>query len=169
MGYVSYLLSILLVMIHNSLRYYADAQPSPLDRTPSSLRLTTPLSDTSQATGAPYFQDLPLDVVHATVQEEQDIQRIHQWIKTRHWLKVNAYEALVGSQDSSPLVDKYGVRGLSCYSSLVEKRDDGTFGCRRERCVHFCARTMEGAITHQRSHHYNHTPYKCSDVTGLPW
>ena len=166
---VSYLPSSLFVIIYNSSRYYAQPQPAPLDHTQSSPHLTAPHSDTNQVTGVPHLQNLPLDAVGATIQEERDVQWIHQWIKGRHWLKVNTHEPLVGSQDSSPLVDEYGIRGFSCYSSLVERKDDGTFGCRRERCVHFSARSMEGAITHQRTHHYNHKPYKCSDVTGVRW
>jgi len=134
------------------------------------LPLTTSLPDTRQVIVTPQFHYLPLNAVHASVQKEQDVHTIDQWITNSPWLEADAHEPLVGSQDSSPLVDKYGVRGLSCYSALVETpRDDRTFGCRQERCMHFSARSMEAAITHQRAHHYDHRPHKCSDVTGLQW
>ena len=169
--HAAYLQARLLVTLHSSSRYSAHTRLSPPDPTPGPIQLTTPLdpSDTSRATGAPHIQCISLDVVHATVQEEQDVQRIDQWINASPWLKANAREPLVGSPESSPLVDKYGVRGLSSYSALVERREDGTFRCLQERCVHFFAKTMEGAIIHQRAHHYDHRPYKCAHVMGLQW
>lgn len=152
------------------LSYCASTQPCTQAHVPGSA-LPLPLfsSHACQATGTPQYCGIPLDVVHAVVQREQDVHTIDQWITSSPWLNANAKEPLVGSQDSSRLVDQYGVRGLSCYSALVERRDDGTFGCRQERCMHFSVRTMEGAITHQRTNHYDHRPYKCSDVTGLRW
>jgi len=164
--YSEYVTSRLLVVVHSSSRYSAHTGLSLLGHRQNALQVTSTVSDTIRATGAPHVKNLTLDVMDATIQEEQDIQRIDQWINTSSWLKLNVYEPLVGSPDSSPLVDKYGVRGLSCYSSLVEGRDDGTFGCRQERCMHFSAKTMEGAIKHQRAH-YDHRPYKCDEFTGL--
>src|SRR5258706_5642327 len=152
-------------------RYYAGSQPSARAHIPSTMP-PLPLSNphAHQVPGAPQYHGLPLDVVHAGVQRERDVNTIDQWITSSSWVEANAPEPLVGSQESSQLVDQYGIRGLSCYSALVERRDDGTFGCRQERCMHFSAGTMEGAITHQRVHHYYHRPYKCSiNVTGLRW
>ena len=154
----------------HSSRYHAGTQPSTQAHIPgSALPLPPYNSHARQVTGTPQYRGRPLDMVHADVQREQDVHTIDQWITSSLWLDANAKEPVVGSQDSSRLVDQYGVRGLSCYSALVERRDDGSFGCRQERCMHFSARTMEGAITHQRANHYDHRPYKCSDVTGLRW
>ena len=145
----------------HSLRYYACSQPATRVHIPTTAP-PHPLSNTHarRVPGVPQYRGPPMDVVDA----------IDQWITSSSWVEANVAEPLVGSQDSSRLVDKYGVRGLSCYSALVERRDDGSFGCRQERCMHFSVRTMEGAITHQRAHHYDHRPYTCSvTVAGLPW
>jgi len=153
-------------MIHDLLSHYTHARPSSRDHKQSStisLPLAAPLPDTSQDAGEPQLQK------HVNIQKEQDVQRIDEWITRSPWLEDNAHEPLVGSQCSSLLVDKYGVRGLSCYSALVEWRDDGSFGCCQERCVHFSVGSMERAVTHQRTHHYDHRPYTCTDVSGLQW
>lgn len=153
------------------MRHYASSQPATRAHIPATA-LPLPLSNSHarQVPGAPQYRGPPLDVVHAIAQRERDVHTIDQWITSSPWLEANVVEPLVGSQESSRLVDQYGVRGLSCYSALAERRDDGTFGCGQERCMHFSVRTMEGAITHQRVHHYYHTPYECSlSVAGLRW
>lgn len=157
-------------MTHNPSRYCTGTQPSrQVHKANSAISpLAAPLH-TSQITGTPQFQGPSLNVVHASVQKEQDVHEIDWWITSSLWLEANAHEPLVGSQGSSPLVDQYGVRGLSCYSSLVEIREDGSFACRQARCMQFSARSMEAGITHQRTYHYDHRPYKCSDFTGLHW
>jgi len=53
----------------------------------------------------------------------------------------------------------YGIRGKSCYTVFVEDKQDGTYGCRYERCRDFLTYSLDDAIRHQRSHHFDHRPF----------
>jgi hypothetical protein len=94
---------------------------------------------------------------------------LEQTFNLSGWHVNHALEPVVGHPACPKLAEKYGIRGKSCYTALVEDKHDGTHGCRYERCHAFLTYSLDDAIRHQRYHHFDHRPFMCIPPNGRPW
>ena len=101
-------------------------------------------------------------------QREEDLLQLEQTIESSPWHAANALEPKCGDPDCPYLADRYGIRGMSCYTAFATK-PDGTFGCWREECSSYSARRLEDAVKHQRTCHFNHKPFLCVPMNGTVW
>ena len=85
------------------------------------------------------------------------------------WLANNVPEPVIGHPSCPNLAEKYGTRGESCYMAFVEKKADGTYGCRHAGCGVFLTSSLDDAVRHQRSQHFDHRPFVCIHPSGRPW
>ena len=61
-----------------------------------------------------------------------------------------------------------GIRGKSCFAAFMEDKQDGTYGCRYERCNRFLASSLNDAARHQQCHHFDHRPFMCIPASVRP-
>ena len=100
----------------------------------------------------------------------EDLKKIEDIFDKSAWLRNNLLEPVVGNPSCPREVEKYGIRGASCYTTFVEDNENGTYGCLHERCHPFQFPSLELAIRHQRCHHFNHRPYECTNpLNGGTW
>jgi len=107
--------------------------------------------------------DLRAPIQEATGEEVQPIGFIKDfssWISHSEFLRLQQPEPMVGgtSADYPPSVEDHGIKGKSVYTALFDHLDMDTFTCKL--CSHI-VNDLEEAITHQRSDHFNHYPYRC--------
>ena len=102
-------------------------------------------------------------------EREDDLALLEQQILSSPWHAANALEPVCGSPECPHLADRYGVRGMSCYTALVVTNPDGTFRCWREECSANPARHLEDVVKHQRTNHFNHKPFLCVPTNNTVW
>ena len=85
------------------------------------------------------------------------------------WHYKNDLEPVVGHPDCPELADEYGIAGASCYTVFVEINEDGTYGCRYERCFPFQFSSLDDAIRHLRDYHFGHQPFVCDPCSRKSW
>ena len=100
---------------------------------------------------------------------KEDLTQLEQSIISSLWHAANALEPICGSPNCPYHADRYGIRGLSCYTAFVDTKPDGTFGCRYEGCSQYSVRRLENAVKHQRTNHFNHRPFLCVPANGTAW
>lgn len=105
----------------------------------------------------------------ARTQKEEDLRRLEQSILSSLWHAANALEPPCGNPDCPHLADRYGIRGLSCYTAFVDAKLNGAFGCWREECSAYSTQRLEDALKHQRKNHFNHKPFLCVPANGTAW
>ena len=87
-----------------------------------------------------------------------DLDTLKALYEAASWARAN--EPDIGDPDCPVLAEQYGERGRSCYVAFVYKREDGTYGCRQERCYQDGSdrgpsfRSPADAIRHQRKQHF---------------
>ena len=96
----------------------------------------------------------------------EELEHLERIFYTSPWLLDNVPEPLIGDLDCPT---QHGIRGRSCYTAFVLINDDDTFACQFESCYGFRIESLEGAIRHQRCHHFNHAPFKCIPASGALW
>ena len=96
----------------------------------------------------------------------KEVKEIEELFNKSAWLCDNLLEPVIGHPTCPQKAAKYGICGASCYTVFVEDNEDGTYGCCYERCHPFQFSSLEGAITHQRYHHFDHRPYECTTLLG---
>lgn len=121
-----------------------------------------------------YFNKRPashriLPSVGSLSQSHPDFDRLERYILDSRWLANNDFEPIVGHPDCLAVADKYSARGVSCYSVFVRSCGSGTFGCAYDRCYRTEFRTVDGALRHLRSYHFNHRPFVCTPSSGKIW
>jgi len=102
-----------------------------------------------------------------------DIERIEfivdflAWHFPSHFFRFQLLEPIVGdpAADYPEALGKYGLKGLSVYTSLFYHVDMEVFTC--ILCPHEDRGELEDAITHQRTNHFHHYPYVCSGTQTL--
>ena len=104
-----------------------------------------------------------------TCTKEEDLTQLEKSIISSPWHAANALEPICGSPNCPYHADRYGIRGLSCYTAFVDTKPDGTFGCWYERCSRYSVRRLEDAVKHQRTNHFNHRPFVCVPANGTAW
>ena len=105
----------------------------------------------------------------ARTQKEEDLMQLEQSIISSLWYATNALEPPCGNPDCPHLADRYGIRGMSCYTAFVGAKPNGDFGCWREECSTYSTRRLEDAVKHQRKNHFNHKPFLCVPANGTTW
>ena len=96
----------------------------------------------------------------------KELKEIEALFNKSTWLRDHLLEPVIGHPKCPQKAEKYGICGASCYTAFVEDNEDGTYGCRSERCHPFQFDSLEEAITHQRYHHFDHRPYECTTLLG---
>ena len=96
----------------------------------------------------------------------KDLNRLEDLFNKSAWLRDHLLEPVIGHPKCPQEAEQYGIGGASCYTVFVEDNEDGTYGCRHERCHPFQFDSLERAITHQRYHHFDHRPYECTTLLG---
>lgn len=93
-----------------------------------------------------------------TEQMRCDLDALKKLFEAASWTQGS--EPIIGDPDSPVLAEQYGERGRSCYVVFVYKKEDGTYGCRHERCFQDgddrgpSFRSPTYAIQHQRKQHF---------------
>ena len=149
-----------------------DARQMDVALTTSDLSSPQPFEDgaTRQPTLAPLLlpqTQTPENDHFPSTRKEEILLRLELKIKSSPWYAFNALEPPCASPECPYPADRYGVRGMSCYSAFVTTHPAGTFGC--WRCHAYSTRKLEDAIKHQRSDHFNHKPFLCVPTTGNGW
>ena len=116
--------------------------------------------------GPPPLPETENDNRHGT-QKEEDLIQLEKIILSSSWYASNTLEPASDSLDCPYIATCYGIRGMSCYSAFVTTQPVGTFGC--WRCNGYSARKLEDALKHQRSVHFNHSPFLCDPEHGAVW
>ncbi|SRR5258706_4324701 len=101
--------------------------------------------------------------------KEEDLTQLEQSIISSPWHAANTLEPTCGSPDCPYHADRYGIRGMSCYTAFVDTKPDDTFGCWYEECSRYSVRRLEDAVKHQRANHFNHKPFLCIPANGTAW
>ena len=100
----------------------------------------------------------------------KDLKKLEDMFNKFPWLLEQLLEPLVGDPSCPELAETYGITRMSCYTVFVEhNEEDDTYGCRFERCHAYKEPSLEEAIRHQRSQHFNHRPFECVSVGGARW
>jgi hypothetical protein len=123
----------------------------------------------ARAPASPPPTQAPTNGRYPGTQKEHDLNRLEQEIISSPWYAVNALEPTCGTPACPYLADCYGVRGMSCYTALVDVKPNGTFGCWHEGCTTYSAGKIEDAVKHQRTNHFNHRPFLCTPTNGTIW
>ena len=100
---------------------------------------------------------------------DQDLLTLERAYNSSEWLATQDHEPVVGDFTCPTSAEKYGIRGKSCYTVFVEDKDNGTYGCRYERCRAFFTRSLDDAVRHQRNYHFDHRPFLCTPPSGQSW
>jgi len=98
-----------------------------------------------------------------------ELVSLEQHFDSSSWLANHDLEPVVGAPACPRLAERYGIRGKSCFTVFVEDKQNGTYGCRYERCHPFLTYSLDDAVRHQRSHHFDHRPFVCIPASGRPW
>ena len=108
-----------------------------------------------------------------TLQEEnqriEELKQLEDNFNRSHWLLHHLLEPLVGDSGCHHLAEKHGMVRRSCYTVFVQENEDYTYGCRHEICHAFRTDSLEDAIAHQRSQHFDHRPFECIPLSGALW
>ena len=125
----------------------------------------------SSSTPATQPAQVPTDDLRSgtRTQKEEDLIQLEQSIISSLWHTANALEPQCGHPDCPYLAERYGIRGISCYTAFVDIKPNGSFGCWREECSAYSTRRLEDAVKHQRSSHFNHRPFFCVPTNGTAW
>jgi len=97
---------------------------------------------------------------------QEALKALVLWFNTSDWCKHNTMEPRVGDLDCPVSAEEYGMARRSCLTVFVSALEAGNFGCRFEECFKFSTPNLNGAIKHQRQHHFNHKPFRCSSSGG---
>ena len=97
-----------------------------------------------------------------------DLVILEEAFNKSRWHRNHDLEPVVGHYTCHELAEKYGTRGQSCYTVFVAAKENGTYGCRYERCRGFFTCSLDDAIRHQR-YHFDHRPFVCIPPSGRPW
>ena len=90
-----------------------------------------------------------------------DLDSLYEQYLSSQWVAENRPEPCIGDIDCPILAERYGLRGRSCYSVFVYRRNDQRYGCLHDRCYQEGSpngpgfRTMDKAVQHQRDHHFS--------------
>lgn len=88
------------------------------------------------------------------------------WFNTSDCHENHTMEPRVGDPDCPVAAELYGMARRSFLTVFVSVLEAGNFGCRFEECIKFSAPTVDGAVKHQRQHHFNHKPFHCPSSGG---
>ena len=96
----------------------------------------------------------------------QALDRFEKWFNTSEWCAKQAMEPRIGDEDCPVDAEHYGMARESFLTVFISVLGVRQFGCRFENCHAFSTSTLEGALKHQRQHHFNHRPFHCSSNEG---
>ena len=99
----------------------------------------------------------------------QGLQKLTKVINASVWLRDHEPEPRIGHPNCPPEAEQYGILGASVYTVFVEVQNEGTYGCKHEKCHFNSTRSLDDAVRHQRYHHFNHLPYACIPPSGARW
>lgn len=94
------------------------------------------------------------------------LEALALWFDTSEWCKHHKVEPRVGDLDCPVAAEHLGMARHSFLTVFVSALEAGNFGCRFEGCFQFSTSTLDGAIKHQRQHHFDHKPFRCSSSGG---
>ena len=107
---------------------------------------------------------------HITIAENieltEDLRMLIEAINASAWLRDNDPEPRIGHPDCPAGASQYGLRGESVYTVFVTLQNDGTYGCKDEACRAYSTQSLDAAVRHQRSYHFDHLPYACVPASG---
>ena len=79
------------------------------------------------------------------------------------WLLNHLLEPVIGHPACPKEVENHGIRGASIFTAFVAVNEENeTYGCRFEACHAFNAPSLDLAVRHQRSWHFDHKPFQCA-------
>jgi hypothetical protein len=104
-----------------------------------------------------------------TAKMSNDLEELEMLINVSDWLEANELEPCIGDPSCPEIAEEHGTRGKSLYTAFIDSKDDGSYGCKFERCFAYSTRSLDEAIRHMRYHHFNHSPYACVPPVGIEW
>ena len=97
----------------------------------------------------------------------QEALKVYElWFSTSEWCRNHTMEPRIGDLDCPAAAENDGMARQSFLTVFISILEVRKFGCRFEECREFSARTLEGALKHQRKHHFDHRPFRCSPHAG---
>ena len=166
------------LVLEENITSWLEAVPDDLThRTPSPLALPSP-PEVANHSGTAAQPPLPIQpsnhwgpLIILPSKQYEELKRLEKIFNRCSWLLNELLEPVIGDPDCPPEAEKYGIRGTSCYTAFVEDHGDTTYGCRHEIChLHpFRFTSLDGAVRHQRYHHFDHRPFMCVPLSGAQW
>ena len=92
---------------------------------------------------------------------QSEVKELEKAFNESSWLHNHAMEPVIGHPDCPAAAEKHGVRGMPCYTALVQDYGNGRFGCRYEECRRFWVNSLDDAVRHMRYQHFDHRPFVC--------
>jgi hypothetical protein len=93
---------------------------------------------------------------------QEALKYFERWFNTSECCKHHTIEPRLGDIDCPVEAEQYGIARQSFLTVFISTLEDRKFGCRFEECHGFSTQTLEGALKHQRQHHFDHKPFHCS-------